>query len=291
MKKKAIALLLSIAIITVTGCGKTEPTSNEVEVESTTVEEVTTEEVTETEVVEESTVEEVTTEEVVEEVNPEEFPVIEGKTSLLDSYMAMSETSYIIQCTETDYVTGEQKYIEYLFNIADRVFACIDEENLFYSDFKGKETVAYVQNEDNTGFIKVTDDKEANSMTNAALSNTLEGWFGQDTDWIFTEGSDEINGEYIYAYQRFQNEEGTESYKVSFFINKETNLPFMQVISTTMPSESITVETDEALITGEEPVVREARFVYSYPVEGTEDFETFKAATTLPTDEECVTAE
>lgn len=282
--KKGIKVTLLIAVVAIIAgiiCGACAGKAGQDAKETAAAEAFLAENTSVEESIVEETVEEVATteevvEETVEEINPETFPVIEGKDSLLDSYMAIAEPSYIIQCTETDYLTGEQKYIEYLFNRVDRVFACIDEENLFYNHCKGKEAVAYVQNEDNTGFIKVTDYKEANGMMNAAISNTLTGWYEQDTDWIFTEGSDGVNGEYIYAYQRFQNEEGTESYKVSFFINKETNLPFMQVISTTMPA------------TGEETVVKEAKFLYTYPDETSVDWDNFKTATTLPSEDEVV---
>lgn len=295
MKKRLLTAVLAVGVVlSLVGCGSQADTSTTATAESTTeygteetvVEEVATEEVAETEVVEETTVEEVTEETVVEEVNPEEAPVIK-EASIKEVFNVWGTNNCVIQGTETDYITGAEKYIEYLQNAEDGVFACIDGENLGYFDLIN--IVGYVQGADNNSFIKMTDKDTAMSYLSFLYGTLFTQWM--DTDFMFTEGSDGVNGEYIYAYQNFQNAEGTETYKVSYFINKETNLPFMQVISTTMPAESITVETDEALITGEEPVVREARFMYSYPIEGTEDFETFKAATTLPTDEECVAVE
>ena len=294
MKKKLLTTVLIVGVVlSLVGCGVKETASSESVAETTeSTTEYGTEETTEaeveeaTEVVEETIVAEIAT---VEETVVEVVEESEGSIFMKELLANFESQQYvIIEVNDTEYADGinaETKSThEVLYNWVNNVAATFSEESgVTYYDFTNN--MAYVSNEDMTGFYKSESSDVKDYYTNL-YDSVLKYWIDTDSNFIVEQAGAEL----YQATNNYSSADGNSHYEVTVFVNMSTNLPEM-IASVEFVDNGELVLEDGTTVTGDNLKKDMKFYKFGFLTQGSEDFATFQSATTLPADDECTLVE
>lgn len=246
MKKSLLtAVLTAYVVFSLLGCGAKETTFSESVADSTVVE--TT----------------VAVEEVVV------LPTVAEIKAAYDAQNYISAT-HLEKYNET----GEETYTEYLIDRVSNIICITENMGITYADINSK--TAYYCEENESEFHKVD------------LADGMDELLDDSVDWLFNKMFTILGME---GYKISINDSGDiEAKLISLFEDGSGYIRYVIVAdsNTYLPKTATArmIKAEEGTTINEEEMTAIERIAtFSYPIEGTEDFETFKAAITLLSDE------
>lgn len=287
MNKKILAMLLVGVVLGCCACGSSnEPvTTGETteEVEETKAVEEETETTVSDEVVEEAA--ETSTEEETTETNETEEVTEKNVVELASDYLDNSNYLYIKMTTNSQELE-EPEINEFTLNRVNSVVTLYTKDGAMWCDAIGH--YLYIPGSTETEWYKAHDESD---LTNDPSLMVYTDMVLHPYDEVFDtfnieEITDEDGRECYYATTEFVDSSNSK-YRVAVKIDKSSNLA-TNVTAYKIGDEPATVETDEAVITGEDPIIGTTSYDILYFDEADENFNDFVSLTTLPADENCV---
>lgn len=285
MKKKILVMLLIGVVLGCCACGSSKELVTTNDTTEETVEAV--EEETETaasdndvdETAETSTGEETAETTVTEEAT--EDNVVKLASDYLDD-----ESYLYVKITTDSQELEEPEIIESTMNRTNSVATVYTGGNVIYHD--AIEHYTYMPGSTETEWYKLYDESSVNETSNLMeyTDMILKPYVEIFDSFNIEELTDEDGREYYYATTEFLDSSKSK-FRVAVKIDKSSNLA-TNVTVYKIGDEAATVETDEAVITGEDLIVKTVSYDILYFDEADENFNDFVSLTTLPAEENCV---
>ena len=209
----------------------------------------------------------------------------ENVVKLASDYLDDENYLYVKITTDSQELE-EPEIIESTMNRTNSVATVYTGGNVIYHD--AIEHYTYMPGSTETEWYKLYDESSVNETSNLMeyTDMILKPYAEIFDSFNIEELTDEDGREYYYATTEFLDSSKSK-FRVAVKIDKSSNLA-TNVTVYKIGDEAATVETDEAVITGEDPIIKTVSYDILYFDEADENFNDFVSLTTLPAEENCV---